>query len=135
MDKLIAKKVMGWKCNRSGYYATVETDDLVFASEWDAGKQLNTGRATGWRWQEDGDYYACGLECEVWSPSTDMRAAWVVADKLNMSIIRLDNTWLTGCFNNGWWPDSHALDGQLYPSVEAETAPLAICRAALLITV
>lgn len=51
--------------------------------------------------------------------STDMGAAWLVAEKIGI-----------GMLNNvhGKW-EAYVVDG---PYADAETAPLAICRAALL---
>lgn len=55
-----------------------------------------------------------------WSPSTDIAAAWEVVEKLKLSLIPTNKGWIVS--------QHHLFEG---PFGEDETAPLAICRAAL----
>ena len=117
MDVLIATKVMGWK-------RYVNTAWSSFAQQRDGAEQvtwvegdLNTFRAS-----------------DDWSPSTDISAAWEVVYKLHPDhSIQIDFDdpetveeikWYCGLYTKGEpFRDYEA---------RADTAPLAICRAALL---
>lgn len=105
LDALIAERVMGWTVNRTGdrHWHTVGA----------------TGRERG---------VLIGTDCcaEKWAgsfcPSRDIRDAFDVATKIG----GLELQDVTG---NGHWEARFAMSGDWDA---AETAPLAICRAALL---
>jgi len=62
----------------------------------------------------------------------DIAAVWPEAERLGLSVIRLQGgTYLAGDFGGGWWPNSDALDGYLAHHAEAETAPRALSLAIL----
>lgn len=110
LDVLVAEKVMGW--SKGKYWGGSGATDRWF----DGGKELGSDHATP-EGHGDGDYYSPD---ESWSPSTDIRAAWEVVEKLpgfGMTHMR-DGSWHVA-FGGGAFPAS------------ADTAPLAICRAAL----
>jgi hypothetical protein len=102
LDAFIAERLMGWV-------------DL----EWrEGGNDGRTLTPTGYYGKGPG--HACFLTDHY---STDMRAAWMAAEKVGMfkfcDITQGDA---------GWWIDNVTQDWR----VEAETAPLAICKAALI---
>lgn len=103
LDALLAEKVMGWKPSKDGRY-------------WD-GPDAS-------RHREDGPWLDAGES--VWSPSQDIVAAWEVLEKVQ-EIGSLQNF---GGF--GWRCEIHTTTPGYHDCAgEADTAPLAICRAAL----
>lgn len=134
MDALVATLVMGWQRFVPG------TRDPAF--DW---AQWNTATgASGWFVDSDPDYYACGEECHVWRPSTDITAAWMVveavrerpdADGYARWYVKIHDTAIpetpwTATFRKrlGGGPPFMA-------EASEKDAPLAICRAALLTTI
>jgi hypothetical protein len=118
LDVLIAEKVMGWTRGKG------EWCQHWFDAE---GKDLGDDHATP-EGAGCGDHY---WPDEQWSPSTDIRAAWEVVEK------RLSTD---GHF--AFWPSVdggmiiafHGIrtwDSEPVWEVWGDTAPLAICRAAL----
>ncbi len=118
MDALVATRVMGW------------TNPTGFEARWHCnGVELDSLHAVE---GGGGDYYQPD---QAWQPSTDIAAAWEVVEK---------------CEQDGvWWKVCPVLDGNGGITTEkicimthhgnrfaasAPTAPLAICRAALLAT-
>lgn len=109
LDALIAEKVMGW--------APVH-DGLNF------------------RWADGGDYekrhrYVCD-----WSPSTDIAAAWQVVERMDslgwyLTIDRLSSGERVRFWRCEWmrYTEENEKCGDCWE--DADTAPLAICRAAL----
>ena len=65
--------------------------------------------------------------------STEIAAAWEVVDKLRFSVVFHNDKWYAGRFDGGIW-DHGPIDGDLRPDPEDgyETAPEAICRAAII---
>ena len=64
------------------------------------------------------------VESDDWSPSTDMTAAWQVVEKMDMPFyLERKDDWFA------------MFGDELDYSANADTAPLAICRAALLATI
>lgn len=68
--------------------------------------------------------------------STDIAAAWMIVEKLGLSLVRMTNgNWWAGRFREGTYFSSDVelgvVDGNLEDGAEAPTAPEAICRAAL----
>lgn len=62
-----------------------------------------------------------------WSPSTDIEAAWEVVDKaVYFELSQPQN------YEDKSWYCAMALEGTRTHDAQADTAPLAICRAALL---
>ena len=124
LDDLMATEVMGWV--RHDYTAPIlGTDDVE-------------------RWTEWTDKTSCfkGI-CGVWKPSEDIAAAWEVAERLcnwdvddNMLVLKGQGPDLTEqepyLDDNGkqWWTaDIQGTEG--HNVGKAETAPHAICLAAL----
>ena len=104
MDALVAEKVMGWRLDASCGYST-----------WMGGK----ADSRGMRWTIDG-----------WKPSADIAAAWGVVEK-----VREEFRYVSVTAGNGW--SCSAWDVEKAKRLRevhafADTAPLAICRAALL---
>lgn len=108
MDALIALKVMGWKLSPK------KTDGIrEFGSVW----LDENGTVT--RFQED-KRPPYDWDMEYFCPSTNISSAWEVVEKLKLSLTPT---------NKGWSVSQHHLwEG---PFGEGETAPLAICRAAM----
>lgn len=107
LDALVAKRIMGW--NVGGY----------MNMQW----VCNDGKDTGWYLTEFGSQ-----ECNPFSPSTDIAAAWEVVDKLGERFSFYFHT--RGRMTDIsviHWPDN--LKGGF--DVSGETAPHAICLAAL----
>ncbi|ONK21212.1 hypothetical protein BLX87_23065 [Bacillus sp. VT-16-64] len=104
IDRLIAEKVMGWEFYEDGESWTTENGDHLFFSACDANE---------------------------WAPSSDISDAWLVVEKLKNK-----KTYLNicpekeRCTVDTWYEDDNGYYLP-YTSVEAKTAPLAICLAAL----
>lgn len=99
LDALIAEKVMGW----------VKTLRLPNAHDtWDDPAGL------------------CKSWVEMFTPSTDISAAWQVVEKLRLSQfdVHLCTATVFGDWKCGFWKGSAG-------TVSASTAPLAICLASL----
>lgn len=131
IDVLVAEKVMGWK--RGDAALTSRKGGRWFDAD---GQELDENHATP-EGHGDGDYY---YPDEAWSPSTDIRAAMEVTEKVGDMMLR----------KNARRDTSGATDWACYFELErnrryeagisysmltswhhADTAPLAICRAAL----
>ncbi len=113
-----------------------------------AGEEMNrliANKVMGWSKGHDDDCYMDGIE-EVWTdydpvyagrtfnPSTNIAHAWEVVEKLHIGVLPIgDGLWRAGfsdpkSFVN-WWEQAEY--GACETMAEADTAPLAICRAAL----
>lgn len=112
MDRLVAEKVMGWTARDN---------------------RLSGGYLFGWA-KPDGSWGACAISgSNAWSPSTDIASAWAVVEKAMAS---------NGCASvqsTGFEWDRRFIAriqfGTCFTtdrSALADTAPLAICRAALM---
>jgi len=106
--------------------------------EMPAGREMNDAvahRVMGWEFHANAGWYTPGMwefnparraaPCD-WSPSTDIAAAWEVVEKLDdgnliFSLLRYGAGWRVGFMD----------DGNMRGSASGDTAPLAICRAAL----
>ncbi len=118
MDVLIAEKVMGWHKFIDHSYS--ENNVMWYAVE--------NGYAS---YQDAVDTFG---SCVGWSPSTELDDAWRVAEKvlamdIGIDVSRMPNSKL-------WHAALYRMDDGEYMAkaddmVEAETAPLAICLAAL----
>lgn len=102
LDALVAEKVMGWRLRE------------------------NMGAAGGRCWatgRTDGGSYGSGVYPEFELPefSMDMNAAWKVVTASNTRLDLFGPAW------RGLWTASFSP----HPTAQGETAPLAICRAAL----
>jgi len=116
LDALIAEKVMGWSSQADGLY-------------WDAGNhrtRLVLGSIIAKKRDEMGLENAHGF---VFAPSTNIADAWEVVERFVSEgvvfIVKGDGL-RTGDFNPKW---TVLADNQ--PRTDADTAPLAICLAAL----
>ena len=105
LDALIAEKVMGWK---RGSFFGIDDDD-----RW-------------WLYLGNGKWQQQGFGGKGFCPSTRIADAWLVVEKLgkNFDVSRcrvyqeIEAWFWEASFHNG-------------PDAEADTAPLAICLAAL----
>lgn len=110
MDALVAEKVMGW----------IE-------------KKYPMGRALYWTDSDGHSQRAC---IEAWNPSTNISAAWEVIEKIEGG----QREMLCNLIHKGFGFTSLIWEAELrecrgnhkYYIADATTAPLAICRAALL---
>lgn len=89
----------------------------------------------------DGESLGLDFETEDWQVlphySTNIAAAWPIAEKLHLSVMRAGDEWAAAVLDG----EPHAEEGEyhggyvdcgLHDVAYAPTAPLAICRAALL---
>lgn len=112
LDRLVAEKVMGWKWGPTG----------ADYSGWQGSKQYPNGM-----WNRKND--ACRGH---WSPSTDIAHAWEVVEHMEQNGGLIANMYSQrGCWSVGIEPLPESRYIEVFREV-AETAPLAICRAALL---
>ena len=77
-----------------------------------------------------------GLRCDdggLAHYSRNIAAAWEVVEKMRLDLIQDDHGWMVGVFD-GYTNVDGIVDGHLSDFATAPTAPLAICRAALLAT-
>lgn len=108
MDALIAEKVMGWHSYPKDYY-WYDKDNKPMRLRWFDSESL----------------------ADEFEPSTDIAAAWEVVEKLEsdnlcMTILNDGSRWSVFIYNEHKVTMAYA---------NADTAPLAICRAALLTTI
>jgi hypothetical protein len=116
LDALVGEKVMGWKLINLGRrkYDYASTDE-------DRRAALSGRGVFEWHW-EGKDAPDDGFAHE-WNPSTDIAAAWQVVEKLHEP----DTTdFSLNSATVGW----RARFGYVFKAF-GDTAPLAICRAAL----
>ena len=117
LDALVAEKVMGW--GRAHY-------DYVFWQQTAAEPLLRYCSST--LIMRDGDeppnYY------QPFHPSRDIAAAWEVVERMNE--LRKPFSITQSAFMSGWIAEFLADDDFNTIEAQADTAPLAICRAALL---
>jgi len=116
-----------------------ELDRLVAerVMEWDEGKDFGIGESGIVRYIREGPKYFERTKIEAWAPSTDIKAAWEVMERLAPHFeIKLFNA-MEPQRSRGW-KDVWVVDIQasqegapLHRSID-DNAPLAICRAALL---
>lgn len=102
LDALVAEKVMGFT-----------------VTDWPTGKELPLAGAMAFLSESQKD--------RIPHYSTNIAAAWQVVEKLDLSVIRL---------NNGRWSagEAYAFENsyaEFRTTTHADTAPLAICLAAL----
>lgn len=126
IDRLVAEKVMGYTvyhyedyAENNFYRLMDEYWNLVLLSPGlENGKRKTEGQA----WEDVPRY------------STDIADAWLVVEKMRLSILRLpDGHWLSGKIQAGTYldPALGTIDGYLDDHDQADNAPLAICLAAL----
>lgn len=116
MDSLIAERVMKWYITKGEY----------------SGKEY---------WNDSDDYSHYSLQ--GFNPSTHILAAWEVLEKMNNEGCRVlvnvadekDGEVIRGRAISGEWHSNIVKSGERHNHAYAETAPLAICRAALLSTI
>lgn len=109
LDALVAEKVMGWRLvNYETYEPATTPEDYECAAYND-----------GWEWE---GWDEVG-EAWKWRPSTDIAAAWQVVE--GFDVVTLERT-----AHGKWWASLWRQNDQ-NGSEGADTAPLAICRAAL----
>ena len=125
LDALVAGKVMGWTCVRT-------------ESGWDNGPDPVTGGPQiGWYGQPPGEEWEGNSGQIIEEYSTDIATAWKVVEVLAkkgyaLALQAPDSVDMNECYRRfkRWTADFSQME---YPSTEAEadTAPLAICLAAL----
>lgn len=121
MDALVAEKVMGWKLVPYTAYCGGTPEQATA-----------TAIAHGWYIWENGSGDEIPGQMEDNQFSTDIAAAWQVVDKIREQQGNVFTLWSgarTGPFS---WRCQVLVDVCLYDA-SGETAPMAICRAALLV--
>ena len=115
LDALVAERIFkaGIKINRSEdeVYFHAESGLLVYPGYWFTGAVAVRSDC---------------LTLPIHHFSTDIAAAWLVVEKLKDEFGEIEIT----VWGGGWGECTQVNIGDL-PQVEADTAPLAICRAAL----
>ena len=115
MDALVAERVMGWvHFTWKGYSYFLPQNEIPGP---DVQLMIYPGRP-------------------VPLYSTDIAAAWLVVDKMGLSLVRVDAArWLVGQYRESEYLDTEmgCIDGHFHYAgfAVSDTAPLAICRAAL----
>lgn len=152
MDALIAERVMGWELVDNDYYILNRPGDPFYKTHPDPaglvptrdGKSLGTPSQVKWQdLFEELEIHSVGLywidpvnrsvvEADNFQPSTDIAAAWQVVERLEAINIGVE---LSHAPDDQWecW-SLHQTEPNRYESwgqIWADTAPLAICRAAL----
>lgn len=112
LDRLVAERVMGWWIGDCEAHFLVESVEsfpayLRGSKKWDA---------------RDRVYRSPAHNSEFWSPSTSIADAWEVVEKMDTG-----NSFQLSTRFTDWWASF-----TISTNVSASTAPLAICRAALL---
>lgn len=129
LDTLIAEEIMEWKTSR-------DFQGLFFDMKNGRSRIVWKSKAHEFRKLRGIHSDAIGDDW-VFSPSEDMAAAWEVIEKL-----KADGWYISVCWNDtipkvanywscGFWEHGQESRGGLHVGAKAETAPLAICRAAL----
>lgn len=111
LNELVAQKVMKW--HRSAKEPWDDFESEYWVDEDDCFMAYADNHKEGEQWT------LC------WSPSTDIAAAWTVVEKLRLHVIP---------FGTNQWAAANRRDEQGWYSdilVWADTAPLAICLAAI----
>jgi hypothetical protein len=116
LDAEVAEKVMGWVKGPEKH----QYDDL-----YDCHWLYPNGDPTGW-------YWGCSNSC--FKPSTSISDAWRVVEEMGKRQldVSIDKSWCTGYlvqFTNE--PFGGPKELRVYGQGRADTAPEAICRAAL----
>jgi hypothetical protein len=106
MDRLVAEKVMGWAIGSDG--CSVE----------ERHGRLWRGEA----WEDD---------CYIWRPSTNIAHAWEVVEHLRGWWTAVELKSIDECCACLIEDNSGDVNERYVATAEADTAPLAICRAAL----
>jgi hypothetical protein len=129
LDALVAEKVMGWKRGGDDSYCSPEHVDAI-VDDWDSKGPhpcLVSPRGK--------IYYFCPCQerkgYELPHYSSDIAAAWTLAEKLNISVLCSADGWYAGetaDIAHGDWCKEVFVKGDW---TLADTAPLAICKAAL----
>lgn len=119
MDTLVAERVMGWR-------KVLEGDkESVWRDRWedcDGHYRHAISRYDGY--EDDEDFHTI-----CWHPSESILWAWEVVEKmpddteLKLEQVKLSDLWVAGFYKS---------DNVIYQAA-ADIAPLAICRAALLV--
>lgn len=124
LDALIAEKVMGWKRMS---YMEAEPGCKYPSPERITGYWHSLDLKEQRRAEDCDDYYSPE---DAWSPSTDIASAWEVVEKMGRHEIsihmRSDSN--TDCVTKRYYLMDYTCRALL---AEAETAPHAICLAAL----
>lgn len=108
VDVLVAERVMGW----------THVPD----------QELSEGG-----WSSDGEPVPNACLRTEWAPSTDIGSSWMLVGERRLVLWRTsDLAWHATLSGDGWMnEDAVDIDGHDGPYGHGETAPLAICRAAL----
>lgn len=112
LDALIAEKVMGWH--------SVE-DKWGYKAWYDAEDRFQCGIHKGDSHEDSEDFHILH-----WHPSSSILWAWEVVEKANAFFLEQPQN-----YDDKTWSASISISSYLWDA-EADTAPLAICRAALL---
>lgn len=115
LDALVAEKIMGWKWYTIDTFAPdafLRHPEHVSSPDW---------------YQTTDEYRHPQWVQSVWHYSTDISSAWLLAEKLRIAVMPDENN---GWIAARWSPDETYYDIAACES-HANTAPLAICLAAL----
>lgn len=121
IDRLVAEKVMGYTV----YHYDKDHKDYSFFQLWD-----RHGDPVEFMGGE------CKTEDRAWEDmprfSEEISAAWKVVEEIGgLDLIKVDEGWMVGDMSNGYSDDDGRVDGWMKHFVVRESAPLAICLAAL----
>lgn len=117
LDAMVAERVMGWRL--SNYEA-----EAAAASDADyADAAINDG----WEWEGR----ATRREAWQWRPSTDIADAWEVVEKMAADQPEWPHHGHYVCLHNSTGLGKWECRVGSFAEAHADTAPLAICRAAL----
>ena len=137
MDALVVERVMGWMQTDNELFVSPPTGRVyVIKKFWkDVIKKF-------WKdvikkfWKDEtelrkeidtiGKLLNTSEHFQLWQPSTDISAAWGVVEKIKDEFGEIEIT----VWGSGWGECTQVKIGDL-PQAESDTAPLAICRAAL----
>jgi len=117
MDALIAEKVMGFRREKTppDYNGEYGGEDILVPISIDHENFIYPPKGK------------IALTYFVPNYSTDIATAWSVAEKMHsLSVYRENNQWWS------WFFDGYNDDKIIYGKASADTAPEAICRAALM---
>ena len=121
MDRLVAEKVMGWKIFKHDYIPIGTQDEI-----WGCDNGVHFIKGIPYKLDtttSEGNLYSHSWK--NWEPSINILAAWEVVEKMNyLQILHLSS--------GEWQVVFSKTISDIFHLAYAETAPLAICRAALL---
>lgn len=129
MDALIAEKVTGWKAQ----HLPGKCDGKYFIRCGACGAYGHGncyGNGEGQIQIKCGEHVSCWEKAELPAYSTEIAAAWKIVEKMHMTVYTPGSSYSSGeydSFSRGLYA-AETQDGE---NGDGDTAPLAVCRAAL----